>query len=221
MLLFTFAASFGLYFLNIYKEHTAVITGAKLDKLPLDHVNKLMIVAHPDDETIWGGAHLLDGGYLVVCLTNGDNRVRREEFAGVMEASGNVGLILTYPDKLFGKRNDWRFFKNSISKNLSVILSYKDWDEVVTHNTDGEYGHIHHILTNNLVTNAAGSYIKNHKLYYFGKYYKRGTEVPVINPISDDVMAKKQALLDIYSSQGFIDDYFGHMYRYENFITAE
>ena len=30
----------------------------------------LMIVAHPDDETIWGGSHLLKGHYLVVCLTN-------------------------------------------------------------------------------------------------------------------------------------------------------
>ena len=37
----------------------------------------LMIVAHPDDETIWGGSHLLKGHYLVVCLTNGNNEKRK------------------------------------------------------------------------------------------------------------------------------------------------
>lgn len=30
-----------------------------------------MIVAHPDDETLWGGSHLIDDNYLVVCMSNG------------------------------------------------------------------------------------------------------------------------------------------------------
>lgn len=40
----------------------------------LDDYDSLMVVAHPDDETIWGGAHLLKGKYVVVCITNGNNR---------------------------------------------------------------------------------------------------------------------------------------------------
>ena len=28
----------------------------------------LMIVAHPDDETLWGGAHLIEDNYYVVCV---------------------------------------------------------------------------------------------------------------------------------------------------------
>ena len=28
----------------------------------------LMIVAHPDDETIWGGSHLINGNYTVYVL---------------------------------------------------------------------------------------------------------------------------------------------------------
>ena len=43
----------------------------------LDDYDSLMVVAHPDDETIWGGAHLLKGKYVVVCITNGNNRTRR------------------------------------------------------------------------------------------------------------------------------------------------
>ena len=52
----------------------------QLEALSLDETNKLMIVAHPDDETIWGGGHLLEGGYFVVCITNGENEIRKEEF---------------------------------------------------------------------------------------------------------------------------------------------
>ena len=46
----------------------AYVTGARsghvtireLDSLQLEDCTKLMVVAHPDDETLWGGAHLLE-----------------------------------------------------------------------------------------------------------------------------------------------------------------
>ena len=53
-----------------------------------------MVVAHPDGETLWGGAHLLDGKYFVVCLIDGYNKVRRQEFLNAIKKSGNKGLIL-------------------------------------------------------------------------------------------------------------------------------
>lgn len=45
-----------------------------LSKIDLNKAKKLMIVAHPDDETLWGGAHLLEDDYLVVCITCGPNK---------------------------------------------------------------------------------------------------------------------------------------------------
>ena len=73
----------------------APLTDAQLTDLDLTGITHLMIVAHPDDETLWGGAHIADGGYLVVCITNGNNPTRSAEFQSVMQASGNVGLILS------------------------------------------------------------------------------------------------------------------------------
>ena len=49
-----------------------------IDGLNLKGIDSVMFVAHPDDETIWGGAHLLKKHYLVVCLTNGNNKVREK-----------------------------------------------------------------------------------------------------------------------------------------------
>ena len=146
------------------------ITKEMLDELPLSDCTKLMVVAHPDDETLWGGAHLTEGGWFVVCLTNGYNEVRKNEFYEVMKESGNIGLILKYPDLVNGKRSDWATSKPQIAKDLDFLMKYKHWGMVATHNPNGEYGHIHHKMTSKLMTE---SYYKNcwgNNLYYFERY---------------------------------------------------
>ena len=69
------------------------LTEAELTDLDLSHAKRLMIVAHPDDETIWGGAHLSEGGYLVVCLTNGNNQTRFSPIRTRSEESGTIGIM--------------------------------------------------------------------------------------------------------------------------------
>ena len=48
----------------------------------------LMIVAHPDDEAIWGGSHLMNGNYTVLCITNGNNKKRKKTF--VLHSSDHI-----------------------------------------------------------------------------------------------------------------------------------
>ena len=103
------------------------VTKEMLDELPLSNCTKLMVVAHPDDETLWGGAHLTEGGWFVVCLTNGYNEVRKNAFYEVIKESGNVGLILKYPDLVGGKRSDWATSKPQIAKDLDLLMKYKHW----------------------------------------------------------------------------------------------
>lgn len=45
----------------------APISAIQLQLASSSKADKLMIVAHPDDEVLWGGGHLYDKGYLVVC----------------------------------------------------------------------------------------------------------------------------------------------------------
>ena len=108
-----------------------------------------MIVAHPDDETLWGGANLFLYSYFVVCLTNGYNERRAKDFRQILNFTNNGGIILNYPDlKDSNKiRDDWSEVKNGILKDLSIILNYKNWNKIVTHGPDGTTGHIHHKKT--------------------------------------------------------------------------
>jgi LmbE family N-acetylglucosaminyl deacetylase len=50
-------------------------------------VNKLMIVAHPDDELVFGGAELIKYGeqYKVVCISYKNDKIRSKEFQNVMK----------------------------------------------------------------------------------------------------------------------------------------
>ena len=155
------------------------LTKDALDKAGAAKCSKLMIVAHPDDETFWGGGHLLENrnGYLVVCLTNGFNPVRAFEFNSAMNIGGSTGIILSYPDTIGGVRDGWANCSSAIEADLATLLSYKNWEVVATHSTSGETGHAQHLLTNKYVTSACLKMGQTSRLKYFGRFYAAG-QVP-------------------------------------------
>ena len=204
---------------NIYVKNKYV--SRDFNNLDLSGVDSIMIVAHPDDEVIWGGSHLLEGNYLVVCITAGNNQIRAEEFLKAIKATGSKGIMLGYPDKTFNKRNDWKKVDTDIEKDVETLLSLKKWKVIATHNPEGEYGHIHHIMTSRIVTDVyKEKYQSLDNLYYFGNYYNKskiGAVEKNLIPISDDNYQKKVDIIkNIYKSQYFIMDKFGQMVKYEN-----
>ena len=54
-----------------------------------------MFVAHPDDDALWGGAHLVQnkGKFLVVCITCGVRKDRALEFETAMKKLNNPYLM--------------------------------------------------------------------------------------------------------------------------------
>jgi LmbE family N-acetylglucosaminyl deacetylase len=62
-----------------------------------------VIVAHPDDESLWFGGTLLalrglEMRVIVVCLTNKHNSVRSAEFVAACAQLGAESIMLDYPD---------------------------------------------------------------------------------------------------------------------------
>lgn len=190
----------------------------------LDDYDSLMVVAHPDDETIWGGAHLLKGKYVVVCITNGNNRTRRKEFAAVMKQTDSIGLMLSFPDKTHGKRNNWESCREEIQQSIDTIVAQKDWATIATHNSKGEYGHIHHQMASAITTAAAKKADLTDHLYYFGTYVKaknmekQKNQQYLTNPLTGDELEAKLCLTKFYASQHKVMEHLGHMLPYENWI---
>ncbi len=200
------------------------ISKEKIEEIKKGDYNKLMIVAHPDDEMLWGGAHLLDGGYYVVCLTRGYDKERKAEFEEILELTGNDGIILSYPDKVLFRRDDWKYVIDDIRKDIESIVEAKDWELIVTHNKAGEYGHKQHKKTNRIVTQVCSEDNYSDKLFYFGKYYRRvilGDYEDELTRISDDKLEQKQEILKVYESQKDAIEGLSHMNPYEMWQKSE
>lgn len=221
------------YNLKITKK-SGYLTNEQLDKLNLSGINNLMIVAHPDDETFWGAAHVLNDRYLVVVLTNGFHDQRVSDFNSVIKRYGNDrGLILSYPDTrryLYtasgaynGYETDmWSTCLSGMEDDIKLLLNYKKWNTVVTHNPDGEYNKYHHQKVSALVTKCIkGTKNSNTDLYYFGHYY--GANKVINEPrISNKDLKMKEQIIKMYlpTAQGAYDA-FGHMLPYENWILSQ
>ena len=185
-------------------------------------VESLLIVAHPDDETLWGSEELIKNKYLVVCITCGTNKKREKEIEAALKISKDRLIVLDKPDKVRGKRSDWKHYKKQIEYELKYVIKKKKWNTIVTHNPEGEYGHIHHKITSNIVTKVYNKE-KIGKLKYYGKYYskKRINQNKFAREIPEDIYDMKIEMIDSYKSQAFIKNRFNQMYKYENLINAE
>ena len=216
----------GCYYAYQYNKYYNIdpLTDEELEEKGIKEYNKLIIVAHPDDETLWAGAHMASDGYFVVCVTNGNNDTRSKEFNSILMASEDKGVILNYPDKTFGERDDWDNVREKIIADLTRIIDSNDWEVIATHNKDGEYGHQHHLMVNEFVTSICKDNKKEGELYYFGKYYKAvdlEQEKDDLPKVDDESLAKKEEMLKLYESQAKTVGKLSHMNPYENWTLYE
>lgn len=178
--------------------------------------NKVMFVAHPDDETMWGSSALYHDKYIVVCITCGVDEERVREFENVMNKFGDDYVMLSYPDLVNGKKSDWQEEWVNLNYDINKIISEKEWDIVVTHNPEGEYGHIHHRLLSSIVT----SHSNTDKLLYFGRFY--WNEIPEDEKLyslsEEDYKFKTEEILPLYKTQYKAINILSNMIHYENWV---
>ncbi|MCR5429991.1 MAG: Ig-like domain-containing protein [Eubacterium sp.] len=206
------------------------LTNAKLKKAGIDSCNKLIIVAHPDDESLWGGAHLKEGKWFIVCMTNNYTAVRKKEFNNMLKLAGAKGIMLDYPD-LYTKyvdeksykrvKDNWKYFYESAYLDIRGVVAYKKWDLIATHSPTGETSHTHHKQIDKATTQSCLALRKFDKLWYFGKFYKPGEVPEGLTRLDDESIAFKEKLIYTFECQKtYIDEYWKQMIPYENWEKA-
>jgi len=171
-----------ILFYHFYKGYKNVTDGENLlSKLEVD---RLMIVAHPDDESIFAGGSLLNKhGWKVVCATLSQDEVRKKEFEKAMRFAGVEEYeIWDFSDGISNKFNE-----EKIRPSLERVLKERPWKKILTHNSKGEYGHIQHKELNRLVLEIIGN-----RFYTF--------EVADFK-MNENLYRAKKELLHIYKSQ--------------------
>ena len=112
-----------------------IVDGARLN---WKYRNCAVIVAHPDDETLWAGGLILlhpETKWLVLSLCRGSDSERSEKFFRTMAVLGATGRMTDMDDG-----PDQKPLADDTVRNAILNLAGgNNFDLIVTHGTNGEY----------------------------------------------------------------------------------
>jgi LmbE family N-acetylglucosaminyl deacetylase len=103
-----------------------------------DFCSAALIVAHPDDETLWAGGTLLgypDKKWFIACLTRKNDKDRAPRFYKALEKYNASGAMADLDDGPLQSPLENRLVQNTI---LS-LLPKTSYDLIITHSLNGEY----------------------------------------------------------------------------------
>ena len=132
----------------------------------------LVIVAHPDDETIWMGGLLLKGkdnwNTTIISLCRKDDKDRAPKFKKVCKIFKAKSFMSDLEDENLNKI--------PISEVTKRIKKYanKNYDYVFTHGKNGEYGHKRHINVHKGVLQMLKDKSLSAKKVFFFSYLMKG-----------------------------------------------
>ena len=110
-----------------------------------------LIVAHPDDETLWAGGTILSHPawqWFIVCLCRGSDTERAQKFNKALQVLKSEGVMGDLDDGPDQKSLDGKELEQSILD----LLPPKYFDLIISHNPSGEYTrHIRHEETGTAV----------------------------------------------------------------------
>jgi len=105
-------------------------------------VRKAVVVAHPDDETLWASSQV-EGSDVICCTVPRRDPERAIRFFEAVRVLGGYPILIPFQEPTAAE----------FIEHLSV-LDLSPYDLVVTHNKNGEYGHLHHRQVHTYIKNT-------------------------------------------------------------------
>jgi LmbE family N-acetylglucosaminyl deacetylase len=162
-----------------------------------------VIVAHPDDETLWSGGTILSHPswqWFIVCLCRGSDNDRAPKFLKAMQILGSDGIMGDLDDGPEQKPLD----KNELVHAILQLLPSMHFDLIISHNPNGEYTrHIRHEEISKAVIRLwHARKISANELWTFAyedgdkKYYPRPIETSsVYHILPEQIWLKKYSII--------------------------
>ena len=174
--------------------------------------NVAIIVAHPDDETLWAGGTILDHpawNCFIVSVCRGSDTDRAPKFYRTLKelkSEGSMGDLDDGPEQN-------PLAEHELEQTILELLPSKQYDLIISHNPNGEYTrHLRHEEVSRAVINLwSNSKISANELWTFAyedghkKYLPRPVKNGAIyRPLKKEIWLEKYYILtEIY---GFKED---------------
>jgi LmbE family N-acetylglucosaminyl deacetylase len=149
----------------------------------------VVIVAHPDDETLWAGGTILSNpswSWFIVCLCRGSDKDRAPKFFNalkVLNAKGIMGDLDDGPEQK-------PFQENEVEEAILKLLPSEFFNLIISHSPLGEYTrHIRHEETGKAVIKLwHADKLFTNELWTFA--YEDGNKEYYPRPINSDTAYK-------------------------------
>jgi len=103
-----------------------------------------IIVAHPDDETLWAGGTILSHPswkWFIVCLCRGNDKERAIRFCNALKILRSEGIMGCLDDGPEQRPLD----EKEVERTILDLLPPQHFDLIISHNPTGEYSrHLRH-----------------------------------------------------------------------------
>lgn len=166
-----------------------------------------VIVAHPDDETLWAGGTILSHPswqWFIVCLCRGSDNNRAPRFLKTLHVLGSQGIIGDLDDGPEQNPLD----ENELEQTILQLLPSIHFDLIISHNPGGEYTrHVRHEEISKAVIKLWNKgKISANELWTFAyedgdnKYYPRPIETSsIFHKLTEQIWLKKYSIIsEIY-----------------------
>ena len=162
-----------------------------------------VIVAHPDDETLWAGGTILSHPswrFFIVSLCRGNDNERAPKFYSALKVLNSKGIMGNLDDGPDQRPLD----ENELGQTILDLLPVKHFDLIITHNPSGEYTrHIRHEEVSAAVIKLwHANKITAHELWTFAyedgnkTYYPRSVvNAPVYKMLTKRIWQRKYDIM--------------------------
>jgi len=133
----------------------------------------LVIISHPDDETIWMGGTLLRTKFnkTIICLCRKNDKDRSSKFKKACKILNAKGYISNLDDSEKGYYQ--KISSDEVIKRILGVTKGKSYDYLFSHGKNGESGHRRHIEVHNAVVEMLEKGLLSAKKVFFFSYIKR------------------------------------------------
>ena len=160
----------------------------ELASVPEARRTKLVIVCHPDDESIFAAEFLGAESHVIVVTdanSAGEGVQRRRALGNAMELTDTTWEMWDFPETRYEgptAPGGWdRITQSKLKYRLIDVLRAHNWHAVITHNPFGEYGHIDHRVLHQVAV------LSFQQVYRCGKAWSCSMQSPTLRVFAPEL----------------------------------